>query len=63
MKKITITAGAVSMPAELNDSPTAQRIWDNLPITGQANIWGDEIYFEIPVRPSSSVFFTYMPYK
>ncbi len=49
MKKITITAGAVMMQAELNDSPTAQQIWHSLPIAGQANIWGDEIYFEIPV--------------
>lgn len=49
MKKIMITAGSVSMPAELNDSPTAQQIWQSLPLTGQANIWGDEIYFEIPV--------------
>jgi len=49
MNKITITAGEVSLEAELNDSPTAQQIWDALPITGSANIWGDEIYFEIPV--------------
>jgi len=24
-------------------------IWESLPIDGQANTWGDEIYFEIPV--------------
>jgi hypothetical protein len=48
--RITITAGSVSMQAELNDSPTAQRIRESLPIIGQANTWGDEIYFEIPVR-------------
>lgn len=49
MNKITISAGDVSMPAELNDSPTAQQIWEALPIEGRANTWGDEIYFEIPV--------------
>jgi hypothetical protein len=48
--RITITAGAVSMQAELNDSPTAQKISESLPITGRANTWGDEIYFEIPVQ-------------
>lgn len=48
-KTITITAGSVTLTAELNDSPTAQAIWDALPITGSANIWGDEIYFGIPV--------------
>ena len=47
--KIIISAGTVSLPAELNDSPTAQQIAAALPITGQANTWGDEIYFEIPV--------------
>ena len=49
MNRITISAGDVSLPAELNDGLTSQRIWNALPITGRANIWGDEIYFEIPV--------------
>lgn len=48
--RITITAGPVTMEAELNDSPTAQVIRRSLPITGRANTWGDEIYFEIPVQ-------------
>ncbi len=48
--RITITAGSVTMEAELNDSLTAQAIWNALPITGKANTWGDEIYFEIPVH-------------
>lgn len=50
MSKIVITAGALAMEAELNDSPTARKIWDALPIEGRANTWGDEIYFEIPVK-------------
>ena len=50
MNKITITAGDVSLPAELNDNPTAQAVWEALPIEGKANVWGDEIYFGIPVR-------------
>jgi hypothetical protein len=49
MKSIIISFERISLPAELNDSPTAQRIWEALPIEGQANTWGDEIYFEIPV--------------
>ncbi len=47
--KITISAGDISLSAELNDSPTAQQIIGALPIEGKATIWGDEIYFEIPV--------------
>jgi hypothetical protein len=49
MNKITITAGDVSLPAELTDGPTARRVWEALPIEGRASIWGDEIYFAIPV--------------
>ena len=49
MSTIVIEAGSVTVEAELNDSPTAQQIWEALPIEGMANLWGDEIYFEIPV--------------
>jgi hypothetical protein len=49
-KRLLITAGSVTLEAELNDGPTAQTIWDSLPITGQASVWGDEIYFAIPVQ-------------
>jgi hypothetical protein len=37
------------MEAELNDSPTAVKVGEALPVEGSANLWGDEIYFEIPV--------------
>jgi len=50
MNKILISAGDVSLEAELNDSPTARQIWEALPIVGTAQTWGDEIYFEIPVQ-------------
>jgi hypothetical protein len=49
MKRITISAGDVSLAAELNSSPAARQIWEALPIEGPASIWGDEVYFEIPV--------------
>ena len=48
--RITINAGSVTVAAEMNDSATAETIWAALPITGRANTWGDEIYFEIPVE-------------
>ncbi len=47
--KIAITAGDVSLPAKLNENPTALQIGTALPLEGRANIWGNEIYFEIPV--------------
>jgi uncharacterized protein len=49
-RAIRITAGGVSAVAELNDSATATAIWDALPIDAKAETWGDEIYFDIPVR-------------
>jgi hypothetical protein len=50
MNRITIAAGDIVLQAELNDSPTARQIWEALPVEGAANVWGDEIYFEIPVE-------------
>ena len=49
-KKIKIKAGSVEAEAVLNDSATARKIWDGLPIEARANTWGDEIYFAIPVK-------------
>jgi len=48
-RKIKIKAGNVEVTAELNETKTAQAIWDALPVEGRANCWGDEIYFSIPV--------------
>jgi len=50
VSKIKITAGSISMEAELNDTSTAHMIWNALPIEKHGNTWGDEIYFPIPVR-------------
>jgi hypothetical protein len=49
MRRVVITAGTVSLPAELNAGPTATLIWEALPLEGAARLWGDEIYFAIPV--------------
>ena len=49
-KKIKIKAGNVEAEATLNDSPTAGKIWEALPIEARGNTWGDEIYFGIPVE-------------
>ncbi|MEJ2166883.1 MAG: cyclophilin-like fold protein [Desulfobacterales bacterium] len=47
--KINISVGNVCLEAEMFDTPTAARIFESLPIEGAANVWGDEIYFDIPV--------------
>ncbi len=49
VRTIEIEAGEVSVRAELQDTETAQAVWDGLPIEGVANTWGDEIYFSTPL--------------
>ena len=46
---ITITAGDIKLNAQLNDSPTASAIAAALPINGNGQRWGKEIYFKIPI--------------
>jgi len=48
--KVRITAGAIEAEAELNNTRTAQRIREALPIRSRVNLWGDEIYFSIPLN-------------
>ena len=46
--EIVITAGDLTLAGVLNDSPTARALAESLPITGDARLWGDEIYFPVP---------------
>ena len=50
MGKIIIEIENLTVPAELKDTPTAQKISKLLPIEGRANVWGDEIYFDIALQ-------------
>ncbi len=49
-KKINLLVEDLKVEAELNDSKTAQLIWEALPIDARGNTWGEEIYFTIPVK-------------
>jgi hypothetical protein len=49
MDEILIEVENISMKAELLDTPTAQKIGAALPLEGSVNVWGDEIYFDIPL--------------
>ena len=48
-KVIQIKIGDIELEAVLNDSRTADAIWEILPLKARFNTWGDEIYFSIPV--------------
>jgi hypothetical protein len=49
-RQIRITAGSISALGELNDTRTGDVIWQALPLKARANLWGDEVYFAIPVN-------------
>ena len=48
-----ITVGEVELQVELNDSETAGKIYEALPIKASGAYWGGEIYFEFPVDAGS----------
>jgi hypothetical protein len=48
--RILIKTGDVTTQGVLNDTSTANAVWEALPVTGKANTWGGEIYFAIPVK-------------
>jgi hypothetical protein len=49
MSRIRITLGNIAVEATLNDTKTAQLIRDALPFESSGKLWGDEVYFDIPV--------------
>ena len=49
-RQIQISTGNLILAATLNELETANQLWESLPITGRVQIWGDEIYFSIPLN-------------
>ena len=49
-KNIKITLGTLEVIAKLNGSSTAGKLWDALPIKSFVSLWGNEVYFQIPVK-------------
>jgi len=49
-QQIKITVGEIEVDTWLNDSDTATSVFEVLPITATINLWGEEIYFPIPVQ-------------
>lgn len=51
MRHIVIKAGKVTIRARLLSTPTADRIWDALPMHGAVQTWGREVYFRTSLSP------------
>lgn len=49
MRKAIVESGGTKLAVVLRDTPTADQIWDALPITASAMTWGDEVYFSTPL--------------
>jgi hypothetical protein len=50
MARIRIAWQAGEVTAHLRDTPTAKLLLAVLPCEAGANTWGDEVYFEVPVK-------------
>jgi len=48
--RIRFDFGTLTLDAELLDTPTATAILAALPITSSVLTWGEEVYFEVPVK-------------
>ena len=50
MARIRFDFGALTLDAELLDTPTAKAIAAALPLSASAMTWGEEVYFTVPVQ-------------
>jgi len=48
-REVRVTVAGLELKAQLNETDTATKVLEILPITSQVNVWGEEIYFPIPV--------------
>jgi hypothetical protein len=53
MKLIKIKIENISVEAEVYDTPTGEAILAALPLESRVTVWGEEIYFDVPVRLES----------
>lgn len=50
MDKVQLTIANKTVIVELLDTPTANAIFNALPFASEARTWGEEVYFQAPVK-------------
>jgi hypothetical protein len=50
MARIRFDFGTLTLDAELLDTPTARAITAALPISSSVLTWGEEVYFDVPLK-------------
>jgi hypothetical protein len=50
MVRVRIAWQGGEVTANLRDTPTAKQLLTVLPCEASANTWGDEVYFDVPLR-------------
>ncbi len=49
-RTVTFIFDQAAVSAQLYSCLTADALWEQLPLSGEVHVWGEEIYFMIPVH-------------
>ena len=52
MRTVRFEFDGVVLDAQLRETPTADAVWNALPLEASVMTWGDEVYFSTPVSVS-----------
>jgi hypothetical protein len=52
VSKLRVRAGATTLEIELDATPTSAALLKSVPFESVAQTWGEEVYFEAPVKAS-----------
>ncbi|RDV81708.1 cyclophilin-like fold protein [Ammonifex thiophilus] len=48
--QVWLEIGTLKLKIALNDTLTARKVWEALPLEAEVSTWGDEIYFATPLE-------------
>jgi hypothetical protein len=48
--RVVFETSEMTQEAEFNDTQTAREIYERLPFESKIRLWGQEIYFEVPLK-------------